>query len=59
MNSEIAARVPLVRRIKPPGALLATRVAELTALTVEPADAGHEQLVARVGGVLHEYSRAA
>lgn len=53
MNPAIAVRIPLVCRIKPPGVPLAMRIAELTALTVEPADAGHQQLVARASGVLN------
>ncbi|SDG41366.1 hypothetical protein SAMN05421505_10452 [Sinosporangium album] len=49
----IAARIPLVRRNKPPGLSLEARIAELTALTVEPPGADHHQLVARASGVLN------
>jgi hypothetical protein len=53
MNPAIASRIPLVCRPKPPGTPLAQRIAELTALTVEPSGADHHQRVARVGGVLN------
>ncbi|MEV7006713.1 hypothetical protein [Streptosporangium sp. NPDC051022] len=53
MNPAIVARIPLVCRPKPPGTPLATRIAELTALSLEPADAGHRQSVARVSGALN------
>ena len=53
MNSAIASRIPLVCRPKPPGTPLAERIAELTALTVEPNGASHHQLVARASGVLN------
>ncbi|MFI6713554.1 hypothetical protein ACIBF7_44505 [Nonomuraea sp. NPDC050478] len=49
----IAARIPLVCRTKPPGKPLAERIADLTALTTEPAGADHPDLVARACGVLN------
>ncbi|MFG6202257.1 hypothetical protein [Nonomuraea sp. JJY05] len=53
MNPAIAARIPLVCRTKPPGKPLAARIADLTALTIDPAGAGHHDLVARACGVLN------
>ncbi|MEV0623552.1 hypothetical protein AB0I81_60265 [Nonomuraea sp. NPDC050404] len=53
MNPTIAARIPLVCRTKPPGKPLAARIADLTALTIEPAGAEHHDLVARACGVLN------
>lgn len=53
MNPAIAGRIPLVCRPKPPGTPLADRIAELTALTLEPNGADHHQLVARASGVLN------
>lgn len=53
MTPAIASRIPLVCRPKPPGTPLADRIAELTALTIEPAGADHHQLVARASGVLN------
>jgi hypothetical protein len=49
----IAARIPLVRRPKPPGIPLADRMAALTELTIQPAGASHQQLVARASGILN------
>jgi hypothetical protein len=53
MNLAITSRIPLVRRPKSPGAPLAMRIAELTALTVEPNGADHHQRVARASKVLN------
>ncbi|SEH02399.1 hypothetical protein SAMN05444920_12657 [Nonomuraea solani] len=53
MNPAIAARIPLVCRTKPPGKPLAARIADLSALTIEPAGADHHDLVARACGVLN------
>ncbi|WP_433542038.1 hypothetical protein ACQP10_38445 (plasmid) [Streptosporangium sandarakinum] len=53
MIPPIAARLPLVRRPKATGLPLADRIAHLTELTVEPAGAGHRDLVARASGVLN------
>ncbi|MGP3920865.1 hypothetical protein [Nonomuraea sp. 10N515B] len=53
MNPVIAARIPLVCRTKPPGKPLTARIADLTALTIEPAGAGRHDLVARACGVLN------
>ncbi|MFC5829513.1 hypothetical protein [Nonomuraea insulae] len=53
MNPAIAARIPLVCRTKPPGKPLAARIADLTALSIEPAGADHHDLVARACGVLN------
>jgi len=53
MNPAIASRIPLVCRPKPPGLPLEARIAELTALTVEPTGADHHQRVARASGVLN------
>ncbi|MEV4178460.1 hypothetical protein [Nonomuraea sp. NPDC049709] len=53
MDPAIAARIPLVCRTKPPGKPLAARIADLTALTIEPAGADHHDLVARACGVLN------
>ncbi|MFD9950245.1 hypothetical protein ACFWYW_55995 [Nonomuraea sp. NPDC059023] len=53
MSPAIAARIPLVCRTKPPGKPLLERIADLTALTVEPAGADHHDLVARACGVLN------
>ncbi|MFC5828071.1 hypothetical protein [Nonomuraea insulae] len=53
MNPVIAARIPLVCRTKPPGKPLAARIADLTALSIEPAGADHHDLVARACGVLN------
>ncbi|WP_344888016.1 hypothetical protein [Nonomuraea antimicrobica] len=53
MNPAIARRIPLVCRPKPPGLPLDKRIAELTALTVEPPGADHPQQVARASGVLN------
>jgi hypothetical protein len=53
MNPAITSRIPLVCRPKPPGTPLADRIAELTALTVEPNGADHHQRVARASGVLN------
>ncbi|WP_033322033.1 hypothetical protein [Actinomadura atramentaria] len=53
MNPVIASMIPLVCRPKPPGLPLTDRITKLTALTVQPPDAGHHQLVARASGVLN------
>ncbi|GLY82000.1 IS630 family transposase [Actinoallomurus iriomotensis] len=53
MNPTIAERIPLVCRNKPPGLPLQARIAELTALTVEPPGADHHQRVARASGALN------
>ncbi|MEV6986493.1 hypothetical protein AB0M95_35265 [Sphaerisporangium sp. NPDC051017] len=53
MNPAIASRIPLVCRSKPPGLPLATRIADLTALTSEPDGLDHHQRVARASGVLN------
>ncbi|NRQ34546.1 hypothetical protein HII36_22275 [Nonomuraea sp. NN258] len=53
MNPAIAARIPLVCRTKPPGKPLPERIADLTALSIEPAGADHRDLVARACGVLN------
>jgi hypothetical protein len=53
INPAIATRIPLVCRTKPPGKPLAERIADLTALTLEPAGADHHDLVARACGVLN------
>ncbi|SHG80526.1 hypothetical protein [Streptoalloteichus hindustanus] len=53
MVPAIAGRIPLVRRPKAAGLPLAERITHLTALTVEPAGAGHHDLVARASGVLN------
>lgn len=53
MNPAIASRIPLVCRPKPPGIPLAERLAQLTALALEPDGADHTQLVARASGVLN------
>jgi hypothetical protein len=53
MTLAIAGRIPLVCRPKPPGTPLVERIAQLTALTVEPNGADHHQLVARASGVLN------
>ncbi|MEU8246229.1 hypothetical protein [Nonomuraea sp. NPDC048916] len=53
MNRAIASRIPLVCRPKPPETPLAMRIAELSALTIEPNGADHHQLVARASGVLN------
>ncbi|WP_219508970.1 hypothetical protein [Nonomuraea ceibae] len=53
MDPAIAARIPLVCRTKPPGKPLPERIADLTALSIEPAGADHRDLVARACGVLN------
>ena len=53
MIPAIAARIPLVCRPKPPGIPLADRMAALTELTIQPAGASHQQLVARASGILN------
>jgi hypothetical protein len=53
LNPTIAARIPLVCRTKPPGKPLAERIADLTALSSEPAGADHHDLVVRACGVLN------
>jgi hypothetical protein len=54
MNPTITTeRIPLVCRNKPPGLPLQARIAELTALTVEPPGADHHQRVARASGALN------
>jgi hypothetical protein len=53
VNSAIANRIPLVRRPKPLGLPLDTRIAELTALTDWPTGADHHQQVARASGVIN------
>jgi hypothetical protein len=53
MNSAIASRIPLVCRPKPPGAPLAARIEQLTALTAALPGADHHQQVARASGVLN------
>ena len=53
MNPAITRRIPLVCRPNPPGLPLQTRIAALTALTVEPPGLGHHQQVARASGVLN------
>ncbi|MFI6396198.1 hypothetical protein [Nonomuraea sp. NPDC050540] len=53
MNPAIAARIPLVCRTKPPGKPLAERIADLTALSIDPAGADHHERVARACGVLN------
>ncbi|MGP4093737.1 hypothetical protein [Nonomuraea sp. KM90] len=53
INPAIAAHIPLVCRTKPPGKPLTARIADLTALTIEPAGADHRDLVARACGVLN------
>jgi hypothetical protein len=53
MNPAIASRIPLVCRPKPPGTALATRIAELTALTAKAAGADRHQRIARASGVLN------
>ncbi|SEK44360.1 hypothetical protein SAMN05414137_10246 [Streptacidiphilus jiangxiensis] len=53
MLPEIASRIPLVRRSKAPGLPLQRRFDELSALTVPPAGASHQDQVARACGVLN------
>ncbi|GAA2255556.1 hypothetical protein GCM10010430_44210 [Kitasatospora cystarginea] len=53
MVPAIASRIPLVRRPKAPGLPLERRISELGALAVQPAGAGHRDLVARTCGVLN------
>jgi hypothetical protein len=53
MLPEIASRIPLVRRPKAPGLPLQRRFDELSALTVPPAGASHQDQVARACGVLN------
>lgn len=53
VNPAIAERIPLVRRPKPLGLALETRITELTALTDWPAGADHQQQVARASGVIN------
>jgi hypothetical protein len=53
MNPAIASRIPLVRRHKPPGEPLDTRIAVLTAQAAEPVGASHSERVARAGGVFN------
>lgn len=53
VNPAIVEQIPLVRRPKPRGLALDTRIAELTALTDWPAGADHHQQVARASGVIN------
>lgn len=53
VSPAIAERIPLVRRPKPLGLALETRIAELTALTDWPTGVDHQQEVARASGVIN------
>lgn len=53
MIPAVASRIPLVRRPKAPALPLDERITHLTGLTVAPAGAGRQDLVARTSGVLN------
>ena len=53
MIPPIASRIPLVRRAKKPALPLDERLTLLARLTVEPAGAAHQDLVARACSVLN------
>ena len=53
VDPALAERIPLVRRPKPLGLPLETRIAELTVVTDWPAGADHQQQVARASGVIN------